>query len=159
MVKYDDASWHYNEKFPKDSPRELSGTHIALLLKWCFVKGWAGDLHLRENPSDVEALRHGNKSATEFLFQWCDGKFTDEDLSETGNAFISKYYGKGGAYFIDYATKFGDLMFVAPEGAHDFDVFSSMAEARYKSYVNPTEPVEPPVESNTKPTKPWWRRW
>jgi hypothetical protein len=144
-VKYDDASWHFNGQFPKTSPKELGGTHIALLLKWCFLKGWAGRLHQDENPADVEALKQDKKSATEFLFQWCDGKFTDEDLIEPGNAFISQYYGKDGPYLGDYAKNFGELMYVAPESAHDFKAFSAMVEARYKSYL--------------RSAKPWWKVW
>jgi len=44
-MKYDDASWHYGGDFPIGSPEEYGGTHIALFMKWCFVKGWAGDIH------------------------------------------------------------------------------------------------------------------
>ena len=143
-MKYDDASWHYGGNFPKDSPQSYGGTHIALLLKWCFIQGWAGELHLEENAVDVEQLISGEKDATEFLFQWCDGKFTDEDLNALGNAFIAVYYGKDGAYLNDYATTFGEQMYVAPEGAHDFALFSAMVEKRYKSFL----------KSNRRP---WWK--
>lgn len=139
-MKYDDAGWHYNDKFPKESPREYSGTHIALLLKWCFLKGWAGALHLDENPDDVENVKIGKKSAIEFFFQWCDGKFTNEDLNKDGNAFISVYYGKGGAYLNDYGSNFGDLLFVAPEAAHDFARYSSMVEERYREFCETNAP-------------------
>jgi hypothetical protein len=144
-VKYDDASWHSGGQFPVGSPKEYGGTHIALLLKWCFLKGWAGDLHLSENPADVALVKSGKKSATEFLFQRCDGKFTAEDLSQSGNAFISEYYGKNGKYLNDYGTTFRTLMYVAPEGAHDFKLFSDMVEARYKAYK--------------KASGPWWKLW
>jgi hypothetical protein len=63
-LKYDDASWHY-EGVPKDQPEENSGTHIALFLKWCFVKGWAGELYQEEEPEAVEAVVSGSLSATE----------------------------------------------------------------------------------------------
>ncbi|MBI2826055.1 MAG: hypothetical protein HYX69_15325 [Planctomycetia bacterium] len=106
-MKYDDASWHYGGNFPKDSPPEFGGTHIALMLKRCFQKGWAGELHLQESRDDVEKVIRGEKSATEFLFQWCDGKFTDEDLTEEGNAFVGVYYGEDGAFLQDYGSAFG----------------------------------------------------
>jgi len=44
-MKYDDASWHYGGDFSIGSPEEYGGTYIALFMKWCFVKGWAGDIH------------------------------------------------------------------------------------------------------------------
>jgi hypothetical protein len=143
-MKYDDASWHYGGKFPKDSPETFGGTHIALLLKWCFMKGWAGTLHVQENEDDVNRLRSGAKQATDFLFQWCDGKFTSEDLNEEGNAFIGVYYGKGGEYLNDYATTFSKQMYVAAEAEHDFKLFSGMVDRRYKSYLKSTR-------------RPWWR--
>jgi len=31
--------------FSIGSPEEYGGTHIALFMKWCFVKGWAGNIH------------------------------------------------------------------------------------------------------------------
>jgi len=133
-MKYDDASWHSGGKFPKDSPPEYGGTHIGLLLKWCLLKGWAGDLHLTESKEDVQKVRRGEMTGTAFLFRNCDGKFTDEDLNEDGNAFVAVYYGKDGPYLSDYATAFSDLMYVASEEEHDFKKFSQFVERRYKGH-------------------------
>ncbi len=79
----------------------------------------------------MAAVVRNELPATEFLFKYCDGKFTDEDLNEEGNAFALQYYGDNGLYLDDYAEAFGDLMYVASEGAHDFLKFSSMLEARF----------------------------
>lgn len=132
-MKYDDASWHYGGDFPTGQPQENGGTHIALFLKWCFIKGWAGDLHIEEEPEAVEAVIVGELSGTDFFFKYCDGKLTDEDLDEAGNAFASRYYGDEGLYLEDYAEAFGDVMYVASEDAHDYENFSAMLEARLKS--------------------------
>ena len=134
-MKYDDASWHYGGNFPVDQPEENGGTHIALFLKWCFIRGWAGDLHTEEEPDAVKAVIAGALPATEFLFKYCDRKFTDEDLNDKGNSFATKYYGDVGLYLDDYAEAFGELMYVSPENAHDFVKFSSMLEARLSSGV------------------------
>ena len=75
-MKYDDASWHYGGNFPKDQPQENGGTHVALFLKWCFIKGWAGELHTEEGPEAVASVVSSELPATEFLFKYCDGKFT-----------------------------------------------------------------------------------
>jgi len=150
-MKYDDASWHYGRDFPSDSPQEYAGTHIALFLKWCFIKGWAGELHLEEEPEDTQKVIDGSISATEFFFKYCDGKLTDEDFNEQGNAFAEKYYGDEGLYLDDYAEHFGDLMYVAPESAHDFNKFASILESRIQSEIL--------TESQAKATKPWWKFW
>lgn len=89
--------------------------------------------------------------ATEFLFKYCDGKFTDEDLSEQGNDFASKYYGDKGLYLSDYAGTFSELMYVAPESAHDFFKFSSILEKRFRSGVL--------LEGQQEQKKPWWQLW
>ena len=132
-MKYDDASWHYGGDFPAGQPDEHGGTHIALFLRWCFAKGWAGEFHAEEEPEAVQQVVAGQLSATQFLFRYCDGKFTDEDLNEEGNSFASKYYGDDGLYLEDYAANFGDQMYVSPESAHDFARFSAMLDERLAS--------------------------
>ncbi len=134
-MKYDDASWHYGGEFPEDSPDEYGGTHIALFLRWCFLRGWAGKLHLDEEPEDTQRVIEGSMSTTDFFFKYCDGKFTDEDLNSEGNRFAEQYYGEKGLYLEDYATHFGDLIYLTPEEEHDFSKFSSMLESRIKSGI------------------------
>jgi hypothetical protein len=134
-MKYDDANWHSGGQFPQDSPPEYGGTHIALLLKWCFLKGWVGELQVKESAPYLDKLLSGEMSATEFLFKNCDGKFTDEDLSNEGNAFLGYYYGKNGPYLDDYAAEFGNLMYVAGEEKHDFERFAKMVDRRLKAHT------------------------
>lgn len=150
-MKYDDASWHYRGDFPEDSPEEYGGTHIALFLKWCFAQGWAGELHLQEEPEDTQRVIGGQLSATEFFFKYCDGKLTDEDFNAEGNAFAEKYYGDEGLYLADYSKEFGDLMYIASEKEHDFNKFHTMLETRLKSEIL--------TESQAKSGKPRWKFW
>ncbi len=132
-MKYDDASWHYGGNFPEGQQTEHGGTHIGLFLRWCFEKGWAGEIHMNDEPNDVAKVVRGNMTGTEFLFKYCDGKFIDEDLNEEGNAFAAKYYGDDGLYLDDYAEAFGDLMYVASESEHDYERLSSLLHARLAS--------------------------
>ena len=150
-MKYDDATWHSGGNFTAESPAEYGGTHIALFLKWCFVKGWAGKLHLEHEPEDVQRVIDGELAATEFLFTYCDGKFTDENLNEEGNRFATEYYGKDGLYLEDYGEHFGDLVYTAPESEHDFMKFSSVLEKRYRSGVL--------TKSSRPKRRPWWKLW
>lgn len=132
-MKYDDASWHYEGEFPSNSPDQYGGTHIGLYLRYCFTKGWAGELHIDEEPEAVDAVIKGTMTGTEFFFKYCDGKFTDEDLNDEGNAFTAEYYGENGYFLGDYAAHFEDLMYVAPESQHDFAKFSKMVDERLHS--------------------------
>ena len=147
-MKYDDASWHYGGKFPEGSPKKYGATHIALIMKWCFIKGWAGEIH-RENSesnSELQKVISGELNATDFFMKWSDGKLTDEDFNEDGNEFLMHYYaGENEQYTPDYADNFGHLMYVENEQAHDFGKFSSMVEKRYKEFK--------------RLSKPWWKLW
>jgi len=141
-VKYDDASWHSGGNFPATSPPEYGGTHIGLFLKWCFLKGWAGELHTDTDRSDVGRVQRNEMTGTAFLFKNCDGKFTDEDLTTEGSAFVAAYYPD--KYLGDYAEQFGDLLYVAGEGDHDFTKLAVLLDRRLSEHTK-------------KGKKPWWR--
>jgi hypothetical protein len=148
-VKYDDASWHYGaDNFPKDQPQEHGATHIALFLRWGFSKGWAGELHVENEPQEVQQGIDGSLSATEFFLKYCDGKLTNEDFTDEGNAFAAQYYGEDGLYLEDYHKAFGDMEYLAPESRHDFAKFSAVLDARLHSGVLTRQQV-----------KPWWKLW
>ncbi len=134
-MKYDDASWHSGGSFPAGSPPEFGGTHIALFLRWCFTKGWIGELHRTGEPEDTRRMIEGKMSATEYLFKYCDGQLNAEDLNEAGNAFAAQYYGENGLFLDEYAAQFDGMVYVAPEAAHDFSKFSAMCEARLKNGI------------------------
>jgi hypothetical protein len=150
MAKYDDTSWHSGGDFPEGQPEENGGTHIALFLKWCFVKGWAGQLHLDEEPEAVAAVIAGTMPATEFFFKYCDGKLVDDMLTDAGNAFAERYYGDDGLFLEDYALAFKEQMYVAPESAHDFARFSAVLDARLASGI---------LTKGQLKSKPWWKVW
>ncbi|HEX6912316.1 MAG TPA: hypothetical protein VF142_18065 [Longimicrobium sp.] len=160
-MKYDDASWHAGGRgFPSTSPMEFGGTHIALMLKWCFQKGWVGELHRDEDTAEhLDRLLRGELSATEYFFTWCDGKFTDEDLSDESNAFVLHYY--DGPYGRDFEENFGPL-YVRSEAEHDFGKFAEMVEARYQEFLRARDAANAALadENRTEPAKrPWWRFW
>lgn len=134
-MKYDDASWHYGGDFPHDSPVEYGATHIALFMKWCFIKRWASEFHTNRASGDINKLLEDSMSAVEYLLEYCDGKLTDQDFTDEGNAFAKRYYGDKGLYLRDYGEHFAALMYIAPEKDHNFKKFSSVLESRYKSGI------------------------
>lgn len=149
-MKYDDASWHSGGSFPEDAPEEYGGTHIALFLRWCFTEGWAGEIHLTEEPVETQRVIDGTLPATDFLFKYCDGKLTSEELNEAGNAFAREYYGDDGLYLDDYAENFGELMYSAPEQEHDFATFVAVLAQRNQSGV---------LTKRGARRSPWWKFW
>lgn len=106
-----------------------------MFLKWCFRQGWAGRRHIQRAPNETRAVIDGKMTATEFFFRFCAGKLTHRDLSPEGNAFASQYYGDDGLYPTDYPREFIELVYVAPEEAHDFDKLDQLITRRRKSGV------------------------
>ena len=102
-MKYDDASWHAGEDFPKDVPEGAGGTHTGMFVAWALLSGLAGEVHVDDLPKDLERLRSRGVTPGRFFLDVCDGKFTDEDLNEEGNAFAQGYFDfEKGAYLGDY---------------------------------------------------------
>ncbi|MEM8852115.1 MAG: hypothetical protein AAGD34_00355 [Pseudomonadota bacterium] len=143
-MKYDDASWHFEGDFPEDSPAEYGATHIGLFLKWCLLRGWAGEELLEGFADEIEAVKAGTMTGTDFLLRCCDGKLTEIDLNDEGNAFAQAYYADQDLYLVDYQDQFGDLVYVAPESAHDFKAFSEMLDKRLASGIAPGLPGTAP---------------
>ena len=91
-MKYDDASWHYGGKFPKDLPMEAGATHTGMFVAWAFLSGLAGEIHVEDFPEDIPRLKSRSITPGAFFLEACDGKFTDEDLTDEGNAFAQAYF-------------------------------------------------------------------
>ncbi len=120
-MKYDDASWHYGGNFPEDLEPIAGATHIALFAAWATLAGLGGELAADQLP----LLKSRSMTPTEWFIAACDEKFTDEDLSDEGNAFARSYYADAegalrdhiGSYLGDYEVTFPeatDLYRVAP---------------------------------------------
>lgn len=128
-MKYDDASWHYDGEFPSNLPDEAGATHIAMFVAWCVLNGMAGELHGVESSEATDFLRARTLTPARWFIEACDGKFTDEDLSDEGNVFASDYYTAevnrafaSSSYLEDYEKAF-------PEAANLYEVTDT-----WKSY-------------------------
>jgi hypothetical protein len=102
-MKYDDASWHCGGDFPSDLPIEAGATHTGMFVAWALLSGLAGDIHVNDSPAALEKLRSRVVTPGAFFLEACDGKFTDEDLNDEGNAFAQAYFDfEHGSYLSDY---------------------------------------------------------
>jgi hypothetical protein len=152
-MKYDDASW-YLERNPSEEDDDVlqknAGTHTALLLKWCCLKGWANPDRFPAGHEGLQQLIRGGMSARDFLFDCCDGQFDSEALTTEGNAFLAEYFGPDGDFMFDYCGTFPDQLLIGTEADHDFSKFSEMVERRYQAFL--AAPAE-------KAKRPWWKFW
>jgi hypothetical protein len=62
----------------------------------------AGEIH-QDDARHVEALKRRSITPARFFLDECDGKFTNEDLNNEGNAFAAAYFDfENGEYLLDY---------------------------------------------------------
>jgi hypothetical protein len=137
-MKYDDASWHSEGNFPGDLPPEAGATHIGMFVAWAFLAGLAGDIHISDFPNDIPSLEARSVTPGAFFLASCDGKFTDEDLNQLGNAFTCDYFDSAkGSYLADYEAILGEglaeLYYVKDTWAN-FDRLKPVLDTRFRHW-------------------------
>jgi hypothetical protein len=111
-----------------------------MFLAWALLSGLGGELHVADNAEALHRLRCRGVTPGAFFMSECDGKFTDEDLNEQGNAFASEYYSlETGQYFADYEAAVGgelpDLYHVA-DSWENFDKIKPVLDPRFANWNN-----------------------
>ncbi len=146
-MKYDDASWHYGGDFPKDLPPEAGATHTGMFVVWCLLSGLAGDIHVADFPDDIPKLTARSITPGAFFLNSCDGKFTDEDLNDEGNAFTKTYFDfKTGKYLSDYCAALGisiHKIYYAADTWKSFDLLKPVLDRRYAEWKDKRKGVRP----------------
>jgi hypothetical protein len=137
-MKYDDASWHTGGDFPSDLPPEAGATHIAFFVAWAVLNDLGSAYHTQDAAKDLESLRLRAVTPGTWFIQACDAKFTDEDLSEAGNAFALEYYKAESRYFLDYDETFPSVpsLYHVEDNWMSFDAVVPTIRARYEAFLN-----------------------
>jgi len=102
-MKYDDASWHSeSDNFPNDLLSAAAFTHTGLYLAWAVLADLASEELQDDFEEGLAKLRSRSTSPCQ-LYRAMDGKLTDDDLSDEGNAFTKFYFDfEAGQYLKDY---------------------------------------------------------
>jgi hypothetical protein len=137
-MKYDDASWHYGGDFPKDLPDEAGATHTGMFVAWALLSGLGGNIHTVECPEDLKTLQARAMTPGKFFLKFCDGKFTDEDLSGEGNAFAKHYFKfEGDGFLSDYTDVIPislPSLYHAPDNWDTFELVKPIFDARLQKW-------------------------
>jgi hypothetical protein len=137
-MKYDDASWHSGGDFPGDLPSEAAATHTGMFLAWALLSGKDGDLHSEGSPAPIEKLRTHSVTPGEYFLSECDGKFTDEDLNNEGNAFAADYYAlETGQFLRDYEATLGaelPTLYHIADSWQNFDKLKPILDRRFQNW-------------------------
>ena len=118
-MKYDDAEYCFLN-FETDLDNEAGGTHTGMFLAWAGLRGLLG---FEFDDEVLAPLKAREVTGAQLYFDLCDGKLTDDDLSDVGNAFAASYYE---AHFAaDYQRVFAADM---PNGGESTDDFCSVPD-------------------------------
>jgi len=137
-LKYDDASWHYGGEFPKDLPHEAGATHIGMYVAWCALNGMVGELMAGDFADDLEQLRKREVTPGAWFLNTCDGKFTNEELNDEGNAFTTDYYAEELATFVvHYEETLGQgrpSIYHVPDTWQSYDLLAPVISQQYQAW-------------------------
>ena len=148
-MKYEDVSWHNTaDEYPKDLTPEAAATHTGMFLAWALLNGLGGSIH----ADDLQKLRSRSVTPGAFFFDDCDGKFTDEDLSDDGNQFAEDYFVvEKDRYLRDYDAVLCHGLATAyhvPDTWQNFDKLKPRLDRRLAEWRN-----------GTLGKRPWWKFW
>jgi len=153
-MKYDDASWHYGGNFPADLPNEAGATHSGMFLAWALLNGLAGPIHV---ASEIGILRDRSKTPGQFFMLFSDGKLTDEDLNDEGNAFAAAYFDlQGGKFLADYEAALGaglPGLYHVPDTWKSYDVIRPVLDRRFAEWEGISLPAQV-----SQLRSGWWTR-
>lgn len=139
-MKYDDVDWHHNDSFPEGLSATHARTHIAIFLGWAISRGLEGEILKSTYPGQLDDFRRGIIDSKTVLSECCDDKITNDDLSDTGNAFALAYYES--TYLDDYVELSDDdlpSVYHEPYTAEKIDKIYSLLDNRYKEWDSGNE--------------------
>lgn len=136
MAKYDDAAWHLARGFPDDIPSSAAATHIGMFFGWAVERGLASPDLEADFPEAFAQFRSKESTGPQLFLACCDGKLTDDDLSDEGARFASDYYDQ--RYFDDYVetamTSDDASVFHVPDDRPTFERVASMLDQRLEEW-------------------------
>ena len=137
MTKYDDASWHYGGDFPEGIPEKNSATHSGMFVNWCINNNLHSDELKEDCKNEIESLKKRAITGADFVINTLDGKFSEYDLNDLGNAFAKDYYvdetdftDQFSSFATDYINIFDSL---AEESDFEYETFYHI-EDTYENY-------------------------
>ncbi|MFC0605215.1 DUF7832 domain-containing protein [Winogradskyella pulchriflava] len=148
MASIDRADWHYGNDFPENLPEENGGTHIGMYLNWIIENELISEFHLIESKDGIEKVKSGKITGRDFLFDYCDGKFWNEQLNEIGLEFTESYYSSD-KYFGDYNKVLAnelDSIYEVNDNRQNYSLIKEKLDQRFKKW-------------NSRKNKKFWEFW
>ena len=137
MSTYDNASWHYGGDFPEELPEKNGATHTGMFLNCCISNHLISKEFKEDTEDGIEKIKRREITGAELVMDFMDGKFSEYDLNDMGNAFAQDYYKDEtdfGNRFSSFADDYVNLFDTkAEENDYDYETFYHI-EDTYENY-------------------------
>ena len=136
MASIDRVDWHYGNDFPQNLPEENGGTHIGMYLNWIIDNNLISEFHLTESKDGIEKVKSGEMTGRDFLFDYCDGKFWNQELNKIGLEFTESYYSTD-KYFGDYSNVLAsnlDSIYNVKNSRQNYDLIKGILDKRFAKW-------------------------
>lgn len=114
-----------------------AGNHIGFFITWIIKHHFEGEI-FSEDKEGLEAVRNETMSGTEFLLDYCDGKFWGIDVSERIFSFVNDYYENH--YLEEYTEWVTEVLHDVPMEFvgtwEDYHRFEHVIDKAYEEYNN-----------------------
>ena len=151
----DRIDWHWDgvtDAVSDDEHWERAGAHIGYYIEWAFNKGWANpDVHSAE---DIQDVLNSNINGLQYLMEYCDAKFWDDDLNEEGKRFTSYAYHK---YVENFEKITGHKMYTKNYNRQDVQAVSKYLDEIYENYLNNPQQIQAKNESRMLSMKKYFQ--
>jgi hypothetical protein len=142
MGSIDRIDWHSGGDFPENLPEVNGGTHIGMYLTWIIQNDLIGQLHLEDSTEAIQKVKSRQMTGRDFLIDFCDEKFSDEDLNEEGIKFTDFYYQtdsneKFKNYMDNYCDVIGeevDSIYEVEDNWENYDKLKPLIDKRYAEW-------------------------
>jgi hypothetical protein len=149
-MKYDHPDYHWDNDFPEDVSEDNAMTHMGIFFACALSRSLISDFHREEEDSAEPLKRVANRklSPRDYVIQFCDSQFTNEDFTESGNAFADHYYIK--YFFDDYCKIFEgafETIYHVDDTWENADTMFPVLDKRFEEW------------KDRRDRKPWWKFW
>ena len=123
-----------------DEHWERAGAHIGYYIEWAFRKGFANP-EIHGSIEDIQNIFNSNVNGLQYLNEYCDGKFWEDDLNEEGKRFTLYAYDN---YVENFEKIVGHKLYSKNYNEQDLQAVSNYLDKVYEDYftrlqVNPTK--------------------
>jgi hypothetical protein len=143
----DKIDWHWDSVTDATTDYEhweRAGAHIGYYLEWAFRRGFA-NTEIHGSTDEVENIFDSGVNGVQFLIDYCDTKFWDDDLNEEGQRFTSYAYDK---YVENFEKITGHKMYTKNYNQQDLQAVSKYLDEIYENYLNNPQQIQAKNESH-----------